>query len=240
MSEFVDYTLKITGTKPSAIPMARLALYLAEYSKLLGSVEDVHFSHLAEGSAEIHAIAPMECLPVISPRVRSAPLGDVSSPVHMAWKRINELLGEDGWSAQLPLPRSGEVIAFPGRTATSRAIRTVTQSTTIQGRLIRMEGGGDTVHVGLETDGDLSARVSVSAQLADDLVSHWRRYVRLTGDGRWKRSENGRWVLDRLYARSFEPLDDADVGEVLNRLRKMVEPGSGKDIIAAVDELRRA
>lgn len=220
--------------------MARLAQYLAEYAKLLGSTEHVHFSHIQEGSAELHAMAPTECVPLISPRIRSASSGDVDSPGFSPWKRINEMLSEDGWVAELPLPRSAEIIKFPGYIRNSKAIRIVTQATTVQGRLIRLEGAGDTIHVGLDIDGDLTARISIDATVALQIAPYWHQHVRLSGDGKWKRDENGRWILDRLNAKSFELLDDAPLGEVLDRLRKIIVPGSGKAIIDAVDELRRA
>lgn len=240
MTEFVDYPLQIKGTRPADIPMLRLAQYMAEFAKLLGSNEHVFFSHIQEGSAELHACAPVECVPLISPRLRNAATGDPDSAGHSSWKKLNELLSEDRWTAELPLPNSAEIIKFPGHSRQSKAIRTVAQATSVQGRLVRIEGAGDTIHVGLDMDGNLTARISINADMGLQIAPYWHQYIRLSGDGRWKRDEDGKWVLDRLTAKSFEPLEDIPIGEALERLRKVIDPGSGKDIIASVEELRRA
>lgn len=220
--------------------MARLAQYMAEYASLLGSTEHVHFDRVQEGSLELHAYAPADYVAVISPRVRAASMGDDTVPGYSPWKKLNDFLAQDGLKAELPLPKGGEVISFPGRTHDSKAIRTVTQATSIQGRLVKLNGGGDVVHVGLEMDSDLPAKISVDVTISHQLAPYWHKFVRLSGDGKWKRDENGRWILDRLHAKSFEPLEDIPLGEVLDRLRQIIPPGSGKDIIDAVDELRRA
>lgn len=240
MDDTVDYALRIVGTNPNAIPMARLADYMAEFAKFLGSTDSVHFSRLEDRSVSIVAYAPSTCVATISPRIRQASKGDAESAAYSPWRRINEFLAEDGWKAELPLPNSSETIEFPGITKANKIIRSVTQPTAVQGRLIRIEGAGDLIHIGLDIEGDLSARISVNAHLAADLVSSWHRYIRISGEGKWKRDDKGQWFLDRLYGTAFEVLDDASVADVLDRLRKFVPSGSGAQIISAVDELRSA
>lgn len=240
MTDFVDYPLVINGTRPSEMPMARLAKYMAEYASFLGSTEHIHFDRVEEGSLELHAYAPSDYIAIISPRVRSASMGDETAPGYSPWRRLNDLLAQDGLDAELPLPNGGETIRFPGREHDSRAIRTVTQATSIQGRLIKLSGAGDVIHVGLEMDGSLPASITVDVATSHSLSPYWHKFIRLSGDGRWKRDEKGRWMLDRIHAKSFEPLEDIPIGEALDRLRKIITPGTGEAIIKAVDELRRA
>lgn len=240
MSEFFEYPFRIVGPKPETISMARLATYMGELARLLGSQESVHFSRIEDRSVAIVAYAPIEDLPLISPRVRSASRGDADAEAASPWKKINEYLAEDGWTAEMPLPRSGEVITFPGKSRSAKILRSVSQPTSIQGRVVRIEGGGDIVRVGLDIDGDLTARISIDAQNAQRLANHFHRNVRLSGEGRWKRDGGGKWTLEHLSATSFVLLEDTPLDEALDRLRSVIKPGSGAAIMKAVDELRSA
>ncbi|MBB2670955.1 UNVERIFIED_ORG: hypothetical protein GGE44_000496 [Rhizobium esperanzae] len=240
MSELVEYSFRIIGTKPSSIPMVRLAVYMAEFGRLLGCQESVHFDKIVDASVGIVALVRPEDVPVVSPRVRDASSGSADADAASHYRKLNEYLGEDGWSAELPLPKGGQVIAFPGAVRSARAIRVVNQHTSVQGRLIRIEGGGDRVKVGLEIDGDLTARISVPSELIRELATLFHQHVRLSGDGRWKRDSDGKWYLDNLNASSFERLDDIPLSEALGRLRNVIPEGAGEKIIKAVDELRSA
>lgn len=236
MSDFLEYSFRIIGPKPDTIPMSRLASYMSELARLMGCQDSVHFQRIEDRSVAIVAIAPQSEVPIISPRIRAASHGEVST----AWKRINEYLAEDGWEAEMRLPRSSEVVVFPGRSRAAKAIRSISQPTTVQGRLVRLEGAGDIVRVGLEIDGDLTARISLDAHNAQKLANYFHHYVRLSGEGRWKRDGDGQWSLDSLSASSFEALTDADLKDVLQRLGQTIAPGKGAEIMKAVDELRRA
>lgn len=213
---------------------------MAELARLMGSSDSVHFDRIEDKSVSIVALASQEDIALISPRVRGASRGDLSADGASAFRKLNELLSDDGWHAEMRLPRSGEVIAFPGKARTSVALRSMSQTTSIQGRLIRLEGAGEMVKVGLEIDGQLTARISLDAHNAQKLATHFHKFVRLTGEGRWKRDSSGRWSLESLTASSFELLNDEDLRDVLLRLGETIPPGSGKDIVAAVSELRRA
>jgi len=240
VSEFFEYPFRILGPKPDTIPMARLALYMAELARLMGSQESVHFSRIEDKSVSIVAQAPIEELPMISPRIRYASMGDISADAASPWRKLNDYLAEDGWTAELPLPKNGEVIKFPGKSKTSAILKSINQPTSVQGRLVRIEGGGDLVRVGLKIDGDLTARISIEAHHAPRLAQYFHRNVRLSGDGRWSRDSGGQWILDNVAASSFDVLDDTPLTEALERLREFIPPGAGEKIIREVDELRRA
>lgn len=240
MSKFLEYSFRIVGPKPDTIPMTRLATYMAELAKLMGSPDSVHFKEVLDKSVSIVALADAEQVAVISPRIREAAHNGGDADAAVPWRRLNEFLAEDGWTAELPLPKGGEVIAFPGKMRISRAIRIVNQHTSVQGRLIRIEGSGELVKIGLDIDGYLTAKIAINAAQAKDLAQFFHQYVRLSGEGRWRRGADGHWFLDNLNATAFEPLEDIPLGETLNKLRELLPPGSGEEIIRAVDELRHA
>jgi hypothetical protein len=240
MSDFLEYSFRIVGPKPDTIPMARLACYMAELAKLLGSPEAVHFKEILDQSVSIVAVADADQVALISPRIREAAQNDNDAEASGPWRKLNEFLAEDGWTAELPLPKGGEVIAFPGKLKVSKAIRTVNQHTSVQGRLVRIEGVGDQVKVGLDIDGDLTARISINASYARELAHCFHQHVRLSGEGKWTRDTDGRWFLENLKATAFEPLDDVPLAQTLNRLKEILPSGAGEKIIRAVDELRSA
>ena len=238
MIDFVEYRFRIIGPSPETLPMGRLAAYMAELARLLGSEEKIHFDRIENRSVGVVARVPPEEIATVSPRVRAAAHNDEQADAAVPFRQLNKLLGEDGWKAELPLPQCGEVIQFPGTSRNEKALKRVQQPTTIRGRLIRIEGSGDVVKIGLEIDGRLSARVSFPAASVQDLARHFHHHVSVTGDGRWKRDDDGQWSLEDLKAVSFEPLDDSPLSTVLDRLRNLMPAGEGTKIIKAVDELR--
>jgi hypothetical protein len=240
VSDFLEYSFRIVGPKPDTMPMSRLAAYMAELARLIGSQDLVHFQRIEDKSVAIVVSAPQSEIPLISPRIRAASRGEASSDAASPWRKINEYLAEDGWDAEMRLPRSAELIVFPGQTKATSVLRAVNQPTSVQGRLIRLEGAGEVVRIGLDIDGDLTARISVDAHHAQQLAKFFHKDIRLSGEGKWKRDSQGRWSLDSLYASSFEPLDDLDLQEALHRLRDTIGHDAGEEIVKAVNELRSA
>ncbi|WFS01742.1 hypothetical protein [Rhizobium tumorigenes] len=241
MSDILEYAFRIIGPKPDTIPMARLAFYMGELAKLMGSPEQVHFKEVLDKSVSIVAFTDTQKVSVISPRIREAAQNDNEAEAAAPWRKINEALAEDGWTAELPLPNGGELILFPGKVRTSKAIRSVTQHTSVQGRLIRIEGAGDQVKVGLEIDANLTAAgISLNAIAAIELARCFHQFVRLSGEGKWNRDTDGKWSLDHLKATSFEVLEDEPLVETLGKLKGLLAPGSAEEITKIVDELRRA
>ncbi|WP_137131535.1 hypothetical protein [Rhizobium sp. FY34] len=240
MSDFLEYSFRIIGPKPNTISMARLAVYMVELAKLMGATECVHFKEILDSSVNIIAYAEEQSVATISPRIREAAQNDNDADAAAPWRKLNEFLAEDGWTAEMPLPKGGEVIAFPGSAKASKVIRVVNQHTSVQGRLIRIEGAGDQVNIGLEIDGDLNARISMPSAYAIPLAKLFHQYVKISGDGRWRRDTGGRWFLDKLSATSFEPLHDEPLTDTLERLRDILPAGGGSSIIEAIEELRRA
>jgi hypothetical protein len=234
-----EYIFRIEGFSPDTLPMARLADYLGDLARLLGSTDHVHFNRLESGSAKLVAAVDQEARPLVNPRVRSAARGEGPRDARAAWAKLNDLLARDGTAATLQMP-GGEVIPFPGSTPPAKPIGPIRQPTTVQGRLVRLEGYGEDVWVGIEEETDLAGRIVVKAAVAPELAAHFHRYVRLSGSGRWRRTSEGQWCLEHLDVSSFEALDDEPVGDVLRRVGGLLTEGAAEHAISVIHDLRRA
>lgn len=236
MSKTLELPFTIEGADPDCLPLSRLADYLADLAKLFGSPEHVHFKEQRKGSAVLACVVDEIAQPVVLPRIRAASRGEGDPESAGAWLRINKRLSEDSTTAILPLP-GAEIIAFPGSPKSDRPLGPLHQTTTIQGRLVRMEGTGEAVSVGIEDEAGIAGKIVIEAKMAAELGTHFHQYVRLTGAGRWRRSAAGKWVLERLDVASFEILENAPLDEVLRQAREKVPPGSGVEIINSIKEL---
>lgn len=234
-----EFEFRIEGYTPDTLPMARLAEYLLGFAQLLGSQNDVHIGGIEEGSVRLVARVEQEALPVVSPRVRSAATGEGGKDARAAYVRLNEMLGKDRTVAALTLPGS-RVIAFPGATPPAKPIGPLRQPTTLQGRLVRLEGNGDLVGVGIEDGSDIAGRIVVKADLARQMAAYFHSHVRLSGNGKWRRNSEGQWDLEQLDVLSFEPLEDEPIGDVLRKAGQMLPEGSAGQAIKAIRDLRRA
>lgn len=233
----ITYPLTIDALTPATIPLRRLADYLVAFASLLGSADDVRFEGVDEGSLVLRASAPRRAAAAIEPRLVAACAGTGAPDAVRAFRRLNTLLAEDDATARLPLS-GGEVVAFPGRGG-QREPLTLQEAATAQGRLTRIEGGGDLVGVGLEDETGTASRVFVTAALARSLASHFREWVRLSGTGRWRRDENGRWSLESLTASEFEVLDEAPLTDVLQRAGRHLSADEAAALVSSIRELRR-
>ncbi|WP_040619425.1 hypothetical protein [Rhodovulum sp. PH10] len=233
-----EYTFRIEDFRPDTLPMGRLAEYLGDFAKLLGSPDYVHFARIEEGSTRLVAAVAQQARPQVSPRVRAAALGNGPPDAVSAWRRLNKRLTEDATCASLAMP-GGEVIPFPGSPRPDQPIGPLRQPTSIQGRLVRIEGYGESVSVGIEDGSGIARRIVIDAELAKRLASHFHRFVRLSGTGRWRRTADGRWSLEQLDAEAFHPLDDEPIGDVVRRAGKMIPEGGAERAISLIRDLRR-
>ncbi|MGO4336766.1 hypothetical protein AB4037_17825 [Labrys sp. KB_33_2] len=238
MIDTVEYPLRIEHLSRDTIPMVRLAEYLSDFAKLLGSPDQVHFEGVRSGSAVLVARVEEHAKPLVSPRLRAVARGEGPADAMSAWRRINERLTDDKTTASLTLP-GGEVIMFLGAPKPERPMGPISQPTAIQGRLIRLEGTGDAVSVGIDDDAGISGKILISAERAQALGSHFQRYVRLTGMGKWKRTSEGQWLLERLEATAFEVLDDTPLPDLLRRVRDLIPTGAAANAIEMIKDLRR-
>jgi hypothetical protein len=103
----------------------------------------------------------------------------------------------------------------------------VQDSGTVDGIVVGMESADDTVHVRLRDMNNDEARVIVrDMSIARELARRFRdQPVRMHVHGTWKRDTSGVWSPHKLYADTFEDMDNSTPLEIFERLRKI--PGNG-------------
>lgn len=221
MAEQEQYRLKIDVFSVESLPMARLAEYMAELATLLGECERVHFSHLEQGSAVLVSNIERVAIPKVEVRVAQVSRGDGPKDAMQAYKNIDNLLAKDDAVAVLISPNRRNVIEFPGRTR-PKPVRygPFREAGTLDGRIIRIGGRDETIPVWLK-DGDVELHCNVRGEdVARRLALYYLHgVVRLHGNGKWLREENGAWTLQQFDIYDFEVLDDSPITDVVGKLR---------------------
>ena len=237
------YRFVIDALTPDSLPMAQLAEYMANLARLLGHREHVHFDRVAPGSAVLVQRVEEDYAGQIRERldaVRSG--GPVPDDVVDAMESINTLLAKDNTTGCLQDHSNAEVIFFPGRDKPyPPTFGPFEQLCSFDGVLIRIGGKVDPVPVHLQADDEVRichADRNMACRLAPHL---YQGTLRVWGDGRWERESNGNWKLHRFNISEFMLLDDAPIGQVVEKLRKV--EGSGwkqfDDPLAEMIRLRR-
>lgn len=220
MAERDIYTFSIDGFTPETIPMNRLAEYMAELAKLLGTSERVHFQELKEGSVELIAYAEPQAVPKVRQRV--AQVGDPNAPddIRKPYERLNTLLRDDNTLGRLSVG-GANVLQFPGRELPRvEAIGPFNEHTELDGVLVRIGGTDNTAHAQLQDAEGRTWRCEVTREIARELAQHlYGAPIRAAGIGRWVRTEDGVWDLLKLRLKDFRPLRDEDLPTVATRLR---------------------
>jgi hypothetical protein len=215
------YRLRIDVFTVDSLPMARLAQYMAELAALLGNRERVHFSHLEAGSAVLVSRVEPVAFPKVEERVAQVKRGDGPKDAMNAFTTIDAMLAKDGAVATLTTPTEGNVIEFPGRLRPKPVkYGPFREHGTLDGRVIRIGGRDETIPVWLK-HGDVEYYCSVRDEdVARRLAVHYLGgAVRVSGNGKWLREENGSWTLQQFDITDFEVLDDAPLADVVERLR---------------------
>lgn len=215
------YRLRIDVFTVDSLPMARLAEYMAQLATLLGNRERVHFLRLEEGSAVLVSSVEPVAFPKVEERVSQVARGDGPKDAMQAFKAIDTMLAKDGAIAVLTTPTEGNVIEFPGRSRPKPVkYGPFREQGTLDGRIIRIGGRDETIPVWLKR-GELEYYCSVRDEaVARRLAAHYLGgVVRVSGNGKWLREENGSWTLQQFDIIDFEVIDDSPIANVVDRLR---------------------
>jgi hypothetical protein len=200
--------------------MGRLAEYMAEFAKLLGERDRVHFSRLDPGSAVLVSIVDQPAIPKVAERVQQLREGSAPKEILQAFRTLDGLLAKDNAIGVLIPPDGSNVIEFPGRTR-PKPIRygPFREQGMLDGVLIRIGGRDDTIPVWLkaeEIEYYCQAREDVARRLAPHYLAGT---LRVHGSGKWIREENGTWTLQQFDIEDFELLDDSSLVDVVGKLR---------------------
>jgi len=148
-------------------------------------------------------------------------------------------LAEDNGVGRLYQSDGAEILYFPGcERAEPLTFGISNQLGTLDGLLIKIGGKDETVPVHLQ-EGDTVYICSATRDMARRLAPHlFATRLRVHGNGRWERDEEGNWNLKQFNITEFEMLDDAPLREVVAHLRQV--PGNGwQEIDDPYTELQR-
>lgn len=222
MADGAEYRFKIDAYTPDTIPMARLAEYMADLATMLGEPEKVHFDHLERGSVVlVQKIDPPGVLKVRE-RVKAIKDGSAPAEVIKAFERTNDRLKQDNSVGVLIEGDDAEIIQFPGREMPERlTYGPFNQEGTVDGQVIVVGGTGDLVPVHISRAGK-TFNCHTDREMAKKLAIHlFGGEVRVRGNARWERDENGIWKLLKFRIYDFEVLNELPLSEVIERMRSI-------------------
>lgn len=210
----------IEDASPHTVPMARLADYLRELAKLLGSEDEVHFLRVDNGSADLTMECEAEVEPAITDRVQRAVKGQGPKEAVSAYKTIRGLLERDDKSAFMEWKDGDVVIHFPKKvSAGAETFGPFWQEGTLDGILVKIGGLDETVPVHLIYEGSHHI-CNTTRNVAKTLGSHlYGHPIRVHGKGKWYRNAEGKWELRWFDIYHFEELNDDTLLDVVARLR---------------------
>ena len=236
-----EYKFIIDVFKPDTISMARLAEYMADLARLLGSESQVHFDRLEVSSLVLVQKIEPAAYPEVQGRIRALEAGTPSDDLRKAYEDINLKLQKDKGRAKLLPPKSAQIIDFPGRDRPApTTYGPFSEEGTLQGQLISISGKDASKHL-IIMDGPIRySGLETDEEMARQLRHHTFDHVRLNGTGRWLRLEDGTWELKSFKVRDFEILSDEPLVEVVAKLRKVTgnKWSDGADPIGELLKLR--
>jgi hypothetical protein len=240
--ECQQYRFKIDVFSVESLPMSRLGEYMTQLAKLLGEEERVHFSHLEPGSAVLVATAEEVAAPKVAERINKVAEGTAPREAMSAFRLLDTMLAKDNAVGVLSTPDCAQIIPFPGRTR-PKPVRygPFKERGSLDGVVIRLGGKDETIPVLLQ-DGEVTISCQTSMEISKRLAAHYRAApVRVYGDGKWVREEDGSWHLLDFYIHEFEALDDSALTDVVGRLRAVEGSkwGERPDAISDILGLRR-
>lgn len=220
-----EYKFIIDVFKPNTISMARLAEYMADLARLLGSEAQVHFDRLEEGSLALVPTIEPAAYPIVQGRIRALEAGLPDDGLRKAFDDLDLKLLKDKAKAKLLPPKSGQIIEFPGRDRPKpNTYGPFSEEGTLQGQLVSIGGKDASKHLIIQDGPVRYSGLETSEDMARELRHHTFDHVRVSGTGRWLRLEDGTWKLQGFTVRSFEILSDEPLADVISKLRKV--PGN--------------
>jgi hypothetical protein len=233
---------RIDSFTPDTLPMARLAEYLAHLSVLYGNDDSVHFEKLRKGSAIVQVTIEEPAYPKVYQRLQSIRTGDPDLDVQKAFRAIDRLLRADNAVGAISGSGKAKILEFPGRKLPVVDPITIIQPTTLDGVVIRIGGRDETIPVAVrDREGAIFKCEIRGVAQARELSRHFLAdTLRLSGNGKWTRSSSGRWELESLVIQSFEVLDDTELDDIVDALRRAKNNAWGEidDPVSAWKKLR--
>lgn len=219
--------------------MARLVEYLAELAKLFGNKEHVHFMKVVRGSAAPAILVDPPAAPKVQARLLTA--RSANPPVELANSiaNINKLLRDDNAFGELRAPGGAKIIQFPGKKEVLDDEIVISEAGSIEGQLVRLGGKDETAHATIEIEPGHWENFALGRNLAKELAKHlYGDDIRVFGKGKWKRSIEGKWILEAFTAERFECIGSSDLVQTMSRLSD-VQGNAWQEVNDPLEELRR-
>ena len=214
------YDFRIDVWKPDTLPMSRLADYLGKLAVLFGNKEHVHFMKVRKGSAIPEILVDEPAVPKVSARLRLANSPDAPDDLARASRDINRMLRDDNATGTLRLKGGAKIIDFPGKKTPLAEEAVVYEFGELDGVVIKVGGKDETVPVLLEGEDGVFYPCNTDRETARKLAPYiFGGAVRIAGRGKWRRTEERMWELERFDIKTFEPLDETPLANVITTLR---------------------
>ena len=220
MNDLIHYDFRIDVWKPETLPMAKLAKYLAKLSIMFGDENQVHFLKVRKGSAIPEIAVEYEAAPKVEARLRLVGTLDAPPDLVKANQEMNRMLREDNASATLKIKGGSVILNFPGKKTPLAEEVVVHEQGDLDGVVIRVGGKDDSVPVWIEGEGKAIYQCQTNRDIARQLATYlFDKPVRVVGNGKWCRTPESKWELEKFEIKSFEALDDAPLEQLINELR---------------------
>jgi hypothetical protein len=241
MGKGKEHRFKIDVFTPETLPMERLAEYMLRFAKLLGEPERVHFVEVERGSAVLLARTEEVAVPKVEQRLADAVRGQGDPVALKALQELDDMLANDNAVGQLIDESGAEIIAFQGRNRPKPLeYGPFREDGVLEGVVIKVGGKGETVPIWLQDGERRTHHCGARRPLARRLAKHYDGgLLRVSGTGSWVRLATAAWLMRSFEIKSFEPLDDAPLVDVIKRLQGVEGADWGDDPVTDLMRLRK-
>jgi hypothetical protein len=220
MKKYEEYRFKIDVFTPDTLPMARCAEYLTELSKILVETSSVHFVKVTKGCAQLVSKIDIEAVPKIKEQTLAVKKGNGTPTQKQAYSKMNAMLREDNGTGTFGKGNS-KLLYFPGKKEEIIKFPSIRQAGTIDGEIIKIGGSKDSVPIILNCEGKETTGIYAKKSIAKELGKYLFEQVRVSGEGRWERDDDGIWSLIHFTVGNFEPLKESSLSQSILALREI-------------------
>jgi len=213
------YDFRIDAFKPDTLSMSRLADYLGKLAVLFANKEHVHFIKIRKGSAIPEILVDEPAVRRVAARLKLANSPDAPEDLGRVSRDINRMLRDDNATGVLRLKGGAKIIDFPGKKTPLAEEAVVFEFGELDGVVIKVGGKDETVPVLLEGEDGVFYPCNTDRETARKLATYiFGGAVRIAGRGKWRRTEERIWELEKFDIKTFEPLDETPLVDAITAM----------------------